>query len=512
MTTNEFLIESVDELIYKYYSLNKDVFSSIDFLDQYNSQTKFFDCWSTLFNSQKAFNEKEYSLSKDLSLKIINELKPSYSLIIAESYNILGRLARLFKLEKDATNYYNLALEVFKAEKNFFGIYGSQRILFNQANLFLLNSELQKALLLYDEVFNTLKSLNVLSDFKTDIALLLVRILQNKGLAHLYLGKTNDSKNCFESALALLSNDPHKETEANLLLNYSNLSIVMEDDNLTEKLLTKAYQLYKELNNSELYNKIYIDLVKISLYKNKNEIDPLLVDNLIVAYNNAKGKEIPIRVVEIAEYLFAQKRFSESAQLVDFVLTQDLQLDLKGKALYLLLNLSLHLEKYGEAVETGEELLVIANYLKDKASIISINIMLLKAKYILNKDVESLKENLKENLSYLLNGKEYNALIDSYENFFKPLWDNQELSTIIYILENFENKIIKKSKAHHIKDYHDNDLVILYALLQDSKAIKLFKSKNITIEDIVQSSRFKYYLEDQNSEYRIKIQEFLQVA
>ena len=62
--------------------------------------------WKHLFSSQIYFNIKDYSKSKELALSILDHKDSNSFIIIAESYNILGRIARLYKLEDDAKAFY----------------------------------------------------------------------------------------------------------------------------------------------------------------------------------------------------------------------------------------------------------------------------------------------------------------------------------------------------------------------------------------------------------------------
>ena len=176
--------------------------------------------WKHLFFSQIYFNLKEYSKSKELAMLILDHKDSNSSLIIAESYNILGRIARLYKLEDDAKAFYESAISYFIKENSFFGSFGILRQEFNQANILLLSSELSKALKEYDKLITTIESLKPMKELETEYYKLIIKIYQNKALTLLYQGKTEESKNLFEKALSCLPFIPESSVGADLFLNY----------------------------------------------------------------------------------------------------------------------------------------------------------------------------------------------------------------------------------------------------------------------------------------------------
>ena len=66
----------------------------------------------------------------------------------------------------------------------------------------------------------------------------------------------------------------------------------------------------------------------------------------------------------------------------------------------------------------------------------------------------------------------------------------------------------KKFKEKEARVFHDNDLILMYSLLNESKAKTLFKNQNKTFEEIREFSRFNTKL-NQNPDIEQKIKEFL---
>ena len=77
--------------------------------------------WIDLYSSQIAFNQKDYSKSKEHAVKVVQNPNSSSNLLVAESYIILGRIARLYKIDNDAKAFYDSAILNFTKDSSFFG-------------------------------------------------------------------------------------------------------------------------------------------------------------------------------------------------------------------------------------------------------------------------------------------------------------------------------------------------------------------------------------------------------
>ena len=158
--------------------------------------------WIDLYSSQIAFNQKDYSKSKEHAVKVVQNPNSSSNLLVAESYNLLGRIARLYKLDNDAKAFYDSAILNFTKDSSFFGEFGIVRLGFNQANILLLSSELSKAEKAYDELLTKLEVLKPEKELHQEFDRLKLKIYQNKALTFLYDGKVQESKDSFEKALS----------------------------------------------------------------------------------------------------------------------------------------------------------------------------------------------------------------------------------------------------------------------------------------------------------------------
>ena len=504
--SRDFLLNSV----YNEFLIKKDTIKDQNDLGLSKNNS---DNWENLFNSQIYFNNRDYSKSKENALKILENSTNESNLLVAEAYNILGRIARLYKLDEDANAFYNSSINNFKKERSFYGDFGVIRLEFNQANILLLASELSKASKAYDELLNKINTLIADNELQNELDKLKLKLNQNKALTLLYQAKVPESKEFFEKALSYISSVSGTSTEADLYLNYSNLTIVQEDFKLTYSLLSKAGQLYKNLDRNDLFSKIEIDKIKINLIEEIDQaIDPLFASNLISLYDQAKkGKDVNLRIVEIFELIYSKGRFDEANELKDYLLQHDFLPDLRGRILFVSMNLLLQENKYEEVFSMGKEILDITKVLKDEESILPINILLTKAKYMLKKNSTELLNSLKSYTSQLLKLKDVTSAITVYEEYFPILFDQDKFTVIIEILEQVEGLVLKKFKDENVKEYHEHDLILIFALTKQEKAKKLYSSRKQSFEQIKEVSRFKTIL-SQNNQIETEIKEFLQVA
>ncbi len=470
------------------------------------------DNWKNIFSSQIAFNDKNFSKSKELALTVLNNRDTNSCLLNAEAYNLLGRIARLYQLEEDAKGFYESAMANFVKDSSFWGHLGSIRLEFNMANILLLNSELSKALISYDALLEKMSLTKPEKNFDKDYDKLKVKIYQNKALTLLYLGKSDESKENFEKAIELVSSVSGTSTEADLYLNYTNLTIIKEDFDLTYSLLDKAGSLYRKLGKNDIASKIEIDKIKIDLINGKeNLIDPIFVSNLISLYEKATGKDVSLRIIEILELLYSQGKFDETKELLNYLQQKDFLPDLKGRILFIAMNLKSYEGKFKDVISIGKELLEITNFLKDDESILPINILLAKAKFMLDNKKDEMLKALKHNVNQLLKQKEVESAIIVYEEYFSILFPKHEYSFIIEILEEVEGLVLKKVKDDNIKEFHENDLILLFALTENDKSKKIFLKVNRPFSQVLENSRYKTLL-SQNKDLENKIKEYLEIA
>ena len=369
--------------------------------------------WIDLYSSQIAFNQKDYSKSKEHAVKVVQNPNSSSNLLVAESYNLFGRIARLYKLDNDAKAFYDSAILNFTKDSSFFGEFGIVRLGFNQANILLLSSELSKAEKAYDELLTKLEVLKPEKELHQEFDRLKLKIYQNKALTFLYDGKVQESKDSFEKALSFASSVSGSSTEADLYLNYSNLAIIQEDFNLAYELLSKAGILYKRLDKIDIFSKVEIDKIKINLINDIDQlIDPFLISHLIQYYQQAKKtKEVNLRVIEIFEILYNRGMVPEAVELRDFLLDQNFLPDLKGRVLYISMGLFIVEENFDKVFKLGDEAFDLVNQLKDTDAILPLTLLINKANYMLNKDSTQLIKSLKDGVNQILKMKDYRTAI-----------------------------------------------------------------------------------------------------
>lgn len=469
--------------------------------------------WKNIFSSQISFNNKDYSKSKEFASKIIQNPDINDNILLAEAYNILGRIARLYKLDSDAKAFYDSALTNFKKNNTFFSEFGCVRLEFNQANILLLNSELSKAIKAYTELLEKIEKLKPMDELKSEFDRLKLKIYQNQALTFLYQAKTDDSKNRFEKALTLIPSIEGSSTEADFYVNYSNLAIIQENFELAYELLSKASVLYKKLDRIDFFSKIEIDKIKINLLSDIDKsIDPLLASNLITYYEQAKkNKEVNLKVVEIFELLYSQGKVNEASELRNFLLSQDFLPDLRGRILYIAMGLYLFEKNYDEVYKLSTESIDIVKQLNDEDSLLPIEVLLDKTKFLQKGDFPSLLKGLKNNTNKLLKMKDTRTAITIYEEYFTILFDQRNYAGIIDILTQVEEVVFKKVKDREVKEFHENDLILIFALLKDPRAKSLLKSSKKSFANIKDTSRFNSKL-DQNPEIEQEIKEFLSIA
>ena len=469
--------------------------------------------WKNIFSSQITFNNKDYSKSKEFASKIIQAPDLNENLLTAEAYNLLGRIARLYKLDSDAKAFYDSALTNFKKNNTFFGEFGSIRLEFNQANVLLLNSELSKAIKAYTELLTKIESIKPINELAQEFDRLKLKVNQNQALTFLYQAKTDDSRKCFEKAMTYIPSVEGSSTEADFYVNYSNLAIIQENFELAYELLSKAGSLYNKLDKIDLFSKIEIDKIKINLISGIDKsIDPLLASHVINYYEQAKkNKEVNLKIVEIFELLYSHGRVNEATELRSYLLQQVFLPDLRGRILYISMGLFLAENNFDEVYRLADETVDLIKQLNDKDSLVPIEILLVKARYLQKGDTTALLEGLKANVNQLLKMKDTTTAITIYEEYFPILFDQKNYSTIIEILNQIEDVVFKKIKDKEPKEFHENDLILMYAVTKDSKAKTMFKSRKKSFEDIKQISRYKLKLE-QNPEIEQNIKEFLAVA
>ena len=468
--------------------------------------------WKNLINSQIKFNIKDYSKSKELAVSILEHKDETISIIIAETYNILGRIARLYKLNDDAKAFYESSVTYFKNSNSDFGTFGILRLEFNQANILLLNSDLSKALKAYDNLIYKTESLTPIKNLEKEYNKLLAKIFQNKALTLLYQGKTEESKNSFERALIYISSVPEESVKADLFLNYSNLALVQEDFDYAYELLSKASELYQKLGKRDLFGKIEIDKIKINLMKNiDNTIDLDLITSLKNYYEIATGKEVNLRIIEICELLFSRGRIDEARDLLIYLSKKEFLPDYKARIIFIDMNISLIDENYEKAIKLGNELLELTHFLNDEQSEIAVKLNLLRANYMIKKDNNLLFNGLKGLNEKLIKRNEIETAIQNYEQYFPILFEDKDYSVIIKILTDLEGSILKKIKDKNVKRYNNCDLLLINALLKESKAKKIYHSIKLEFNEILNTTRFKKYITD-NPQFEKEIKEFLEIA
>lgn len=494
--------------VYPEFLFKKDTIKSLDDLSIELNDTN----WITIFTSQIAFNNKDFSKSKEYALTVLNSRDTNSCLLNGEAYNLLGRIARLYQLEDDAKGFYDSSIANFAKDTSFWGQLGMIRLNFNMANILLLKNELSKAVASYDSLLEKMTLTKPEANFEQEYDKLKLKIYQNKALTLLYLGKSDESKENFEKAIELVPSVAGSSTEADLYLNYTNLTIVKEDFELTYSLLDKAGSLYSKLHKNDISSKIEIDKIRINLTTNiENLIDPVFVSNLISLYEQATGKDVNLRVIEILELLFSQGRIDETKELLTYLLQKDFLPDLRGRILFIAMNISSYESKYKEVISLGKELLEITNFLKDEQSILPINLLLVKAKFMLDNNKDEMLNALKINVNQLLKQKDMESAILAYEEYFPILFPKQEYSLIIEILDQVEGLVLKKFKEDTVKEYHENDLILLFALTKNNKSKKMYSKVKRSFSQIIENSRYKTLI-GQNKELEKMIEDFLEIA
>jgi hypothetical protein len=172
------------------------------------------------------------------------------------------------------------------------------------------------------------------------------------------------------------------------------------------------------------------------------------------------------------------------------------------------MNISAIENKNEEVLKIGEELTDIIIQLNDKESLLPINLLLLKANFMLKKDTKSLVKQLKGFIAELVKTNEIESAINSYEQYLPILFDLKEFQIILDLLLQVETIVLKKFDDKHVKAYHEHDLVIIYSITKQEKAKKIFSKLNESCEEIFKISRFKRKIEE-FSDLEKEIREFL---
>ena len=101
--------------------------------------------------------------------------------------------------------------------------------------------------------------------------------------------------------------------------------------------------------------------------------------------------------------------------------------------------------------------------------------------------------------------------IKKENNTPKPQNSLESLNSILaFQVQDLIDRRIDKAEGQ-LREYNQNDLILMYSLLKDDKAKKLFQSKKKSFDEILDHSRFKTKI-TKGSDFETKIKEFLIVA
>ena len=453
--------------------------------------------WYQLLLGQAALNKQEYSTAKQIANIIIQDPE-STVLLCAEALNILGIIARLHRLIPDALKFYNQAEKYFIAGNNSIG---KIRMDYNIANIDLLQSEIKHAISKYKALLLYISELEKKDSLNDQILDLKGNIIQSTAIALMYNGEFIISADYFEQGLKIAQRIKSLLLQADISLNFANLMRIQDNVPRAKTLFAEASQLYHQIGQEELSIKAFIDYAYETIVHDKTTpIETSLIEKLLNNWKVATGNDVPLRMYEIAQSLFLQEKINESEQIALELFKKTLQPDMKGRILYLLVQIAFYKRQFQQVIEIGQEVLDISVKLKDKSSEMAIRGTLLLANYQLNKNFSTAKEQLIQILEELKTIKDNNAIIDLCEEFYPIVFTYKEGDTLISLIEKYEFPIAKRGQNLNTLKILYSDLIIINLFLTgDAKKAKEYLNKSkLSDKEIVNSTRFKNFLPEEN--------------
>ncbi|MHA2362928.1 MAG: tetratricopeptide repeat protein [Candidatus Hodarchaeales archaeon] len=497
LTLHELFIEQ-KKLLSKNQEVNFDIF-----LDQDTINGNF---WKKLLLAERDLIQQRYSSAKTFGLELTNsnQIPP---LIKAEAYNLLGRIARLHRLFPEAQKFYEQAENVFSSVEGH--LIDQMRIKFNLTNLLLFKAELGKAIKEYKKILNLIGEKN--HEFTDKLIIpLKIKILQNLALSFMYQGEFDFSTIHFEEGLILANNylgEP--QIKADLCLNYATLTRAIDDVEKTKNLLSQALQIYKSLKVKNLYAKSYIELIREEVVNNQNiQFQTDIIHNLIKSWKNATGQDVIIRLIEIAERLLMREKLDETEKLIQELLKEDHPPEIEGRIRYIVVQVAFSRSEYEAVLNEGKQVLKLCNMINDDTSALAVQGTLLIAELALNpnnSDIETKVINLLE--KYNTN---YQGILEFCEAIYPLLWQIKNFKLITLLLENYEIRVVKKSRNNEALKHIYSDLIVIHFFQNKRKNIKKhLKQFNLSPDEVFKNTRWRDEIKTIDSQ---KFMDFLKNA